>query len=65
MIEPEFKRFLHSVVETLEQLGLTYGIGGSVNAGCGYQCGAAAGSGAGANASFSGTRVLRFPGCDF
>ena len=30
MIEPEFKHFLDSVVETLEQLGLTYGIGGSV-----------------------------------
>ena len=30
MIEPEFNAFLHSVVETLEQLGLTYGIGGSV-----------------------------------
>jgi hypothetical protein len=30
MIEPEFNRFLHSIVETLEQLGLTYGIGGSV-----------------------------------
>ena len=30
MIEPEFNRFLRSVIETLEQLGLTYGIGGSV-----------------------------------
>jgi len=30
MIEPEFNAFLHSVVETLEQLELTYGIGGSV-----------------------------------
>lgn len=30
MIEPEFKCFLRSIVETLEQLGLTYGIGGSV-----------------------------------
>ncbi len=30
MIEPEFNRFLRSIVETLEQLGLTYGIGGSV-----------------------------------
>ena len=30
MIEPEFNAFLHSVVETLEQLRLTYGIGGSV-----------------------------------
>lgn len=30
MIEPEFGRFLRSIVETLEQLGLTYGIGGSV-----------------------------------
>jgi hypothetical protein len=30
MIEPEFNRFLRSIIETLEQLGLTYGIGGSV-----------------------------------
>jgi hypothetical protein len=30
MIEPEFNRFLRSIVETLEQLGLIYGIGGSV-----------------------------------
>jgi hypothetical protein len=30
MSEPEFNRFLRSIVETLEQLGLTYGIGGSV-----------------------------------
>ena len=30
MIDPEFNRFLRSIVETLEQLGLTYGIGGSV-----------------------------------
>ncbi len=30
MIEPEFKGFLHSVVETLERLGVTYSIGGSV-----------------------------------
>ena len=30
MIEPEFNHFLRSIVETLEQLGLTYGIGGSV-----------------------------------
>jgi hypothetical protein len=30
MIEPEFGRFLHSIIETLEQLELTYGIGGSV-----------------------------------
>jgi len=30
MIEPEFNRFLRSIVETSEQLGLTYGIGGSV-----------------------------------
>ena len=30
MIEPEFKSFLRSIVETLEQLGVIYGIGGSV-----------------------------------
>ena len=30
MIEPEFNHFLRSIVGTLEQLGLTYGIGGSV-----------------------------------
>jgi len=30
MIAPEFKGFLRSVVETLEQLGLLYAIGGSV-----------------------------------
>jgi hypothetical protein len=30
MIEPEFNHFLRSIVETLEQLGLTCGIGGSV-----------------------------------
>jgi hypothetical protein len=30
MIEPEFRRFLDSIIATLELLGLTYGIGGSV-----------------------------------
>jgi hypothetical protein len=30
MTEPEFNLFLRSIVGTLEQLGLTYGIGGSV-----------------------------------
>lgn len=30
MIEPDFKSFLHSIVETLDRLGLLYAIGGSV-----------------------------------
>lgn len=30
MIAPEFKSFLHSIVETLDRLGLVYAIGGSV-----------------------------------